>query len=104
MKESLGYMIEELPKHAKEDLCQVKIDKAKQMIKSLDLNSLDLTVLKDVLVRMSISVQDCSTIFTDKGEKNVTLLSPTHSFGITAHAPSTKVNREKRYPSGNRHR
>ncbi|XP_042158748.1 GRB10-interacting GYF protein 2-like [Oncorhynchus tshawytscha] len=31
MKEILGYMTEELPKHAKEDLDQVKIEEAKQM-------------------------------------------------------------------------
>ncbi|XP_029564674.1 uncharacterized protein LOC115159261 isoform X2 [Salmo trutta] len=70
MKEILGYMTEELPKHAKEDLDQVKIEEAKQMIKSLDFTNPDLAVLKEVLIRMSIAVQDCSTIYTQNG-KNI---------------------------------
>ncbi|KAM9516901.1 uncharacterized protein ACWYII_044168 isoform 2-T2 [Salvelinus alpinus] len=69
MKEILGYMTEELPKHAKEDLDQVKIEEAKQMIKSLDFTNPDLAVLKEVLIRMSIAVQDCSTIYTQNGKK-----------------------------------
>ncbi|XP_045074124.1 uncharacterized protein LOC121583538 [Coregonus clupeaformis] len=70
MEEILGYMTEELPKHAKEDLDQVKIEEAKQMIKSLDFTNPDLAVLKEVLIRMSIAVQDCSTIYTQNG-KNI---------------------------------
>ncbi|CAB1318246.1 unnamed protein product [Coregonus sp. 'balchen'] len=70
MEEILGYMTEELPKHAKEDLDQVKIEEAKQMIKSLDFTNPDLAVLKEVLIRMSMAVQDCSTIYTQNG-KNI---------------------------------
>ncbi|XP_034152932.1 uncharacterized protein LOC105014817 [Esox lucius] len=70
MEEILGFMTEELPKHAKEDLNQVTIDETKQMIKSLDLTNPDLAVLKVILLRMSIAVQDCSTIYFQDG-KNI---------------------------------
>ncbi|XP_028980887.2 uncharacterized protein LOC105009149 isoform X1 [Esox lucius] len=70
MEEILGFMTEELPKHAKEDLNPVTIDETKQMIKSLDLTNPDLAVLKVILLRMSIAVQDCSTIYFQEG-KNI---------------------------------
>ncbi|KAL0965752.1 hypothetical protein UPYG_G00285250 [Umbra pygmaea] len=69
MEEILQYMTEELPKHAKEDLDLVMIDETKQMIKSMDFSNPDIIVLKKVLVSMSIAVQDCSTIYTQNGEK-----------------------------------
>ncbi|KAJ7996402.1 hypothetical protein DPEC_G00236710 [Dallia pectoralis] len=46
MEEILGFMTEELPKHAKVDLNQETIDETKQMIKLLDLTNPDLEVLK----------------------------------------------------------
>ncbi|KAJ7987042.1 hypothetical protein DPEC_G00334660 [Dallia pectoralis] len=67
-EEILGFMTEELPKYAKVDLNQETIDETKQMIKSLDLTNPDLEVLKVILVRMSIAVQDCSTIYFQNGK------------------------------------
>ncbi|XP_034158338.2 uncharacterized protein LOC113528924 [Pangasianodon hypophthalmus] len=64
LKDVLRYMELELPKYQLVDLTMEQIDDLKRKIKSLDLTNPDINVLKDVLIGMSIAVQDSSTITT----------------------------------------
>ncbi|XP_056593358.1 uncharacterized protein LOC130412201 [Triplophysa dalaica] len=65
LKEVLRYMESELPKYELVDLTEEQINNLKMKIKSLNLSNPDIKNLKDVLIGMSIAVQDCSTISND---------------------------------------
>lgn len=64
LKDVLRYMEMELPKYQLVDLTKGQIDDLKRKIISLNLTNPDINILKDVLIGMSIAVQDCSTITT----------------------------------------
>lgn len=64
LKDVLRYMEMELPKYQLVDLTKGQIDDLKKKIISLNLTNPDISILKDVLIGMSIAVQDCSTITT----------------------------------------
>lgn len=64
LKDVLRYMESELPNYQSVDLTKEQIDDLKSKIKALNLTNPDIRVLKDVLIGMSIAVQDCSTITT----------------------------------------
>ncbi|XP_048011335.1 uncharacterized protein LOC125244980 [Megalobrama amblycephala] len=69
LKDVLRYMESELPKYQLVDLNKEKIDDLKRKITSLNLTNPDSNILKDVLIGMSIAVQDCSTITTKDNKK-----------------------------------
>ncbi|XP_026096977.1 uncharacterized protein LOC113068410 [Carassius auratus] len=54
----------ELPKYQLVDLTKEQIAELKEKMRSLNFTNLDINLLKDVLIGMSIAVQDCSTIIT----------------------------------------
>ncbi|XP_076836233.1 uncharacterized protein LOC143481929 isoform X2 [Brachyhypopomus gauderio] len=61
MEDVLRYMESDLPKYQWVDLTKDQIEDDKRMIKSLDLANPDINILKQVLIDMSIAVQDSST-------------------------------------------
>ncbi|XP_065116652.1 uncharacterized protein [Paramisgurnus dabryanus] len=69
LKDVLRYMESELPKYQLEDLSVEQINDLKKKISSLDLTNPDINTLKEVLIGMSIAVQDCSTIITQDNTK-----------------------------------
>ncbi|CAM4573302.1 unnamed protein product [Leuciscus chuanchicus] len=69
LKDVLRYVETELPKYQLVDLTKEKIADLKRKITSLNLTNPDITILKDVLIGMSIAVQDCSTITTKDNTK-----------------------------------
>lgn len=69
LKDVLRYMESELPKYELVDLTKEQINDLKTKIKSLNLADPDIKILKDVLIGMSIAVQDCSTIITKDNTK-----------------------------------
>ncbi|KAG7314318.1 hypothetical protein KOW79_021621 [Hemibagrus wyckioides] len=69
LKDVLRHMESELPKYYLEDLTKEGIKDLKKKITSLNLANPDINVLKEVLIGMSIAVQDCSTIITKSNEK-----------------------------------
>ncbi|KAI7793682.1 hypothetical protein IRJ41_025213, partial [Triplophysa rosa] len=69
LKDVLRYMESELPKYELVDLTKEQINDLKNKIKSLNLANPDIKILKDVLIGMSIAVQDCSTIITKDNKK-----------------------------------
>ncbi|XP_042578929.1 uncharacterized protein LOC122137236 [Cyprinus carpio] len=60
LKDVLRYMESELPKLGTKE----QITELKGKIRSLNFTNLDINLLKDVLIGMSIAVQECSTIIT----------------------------------------
>ncbi|CAM4573095.1 unnamed protein product [Leuciscus chuanchicus] len=62
LKDVLRYVETELPKYQLVDLTNEQITDLKKKIISLNLTNPDINILKDVLIGMSIAVQDCSTI------------------------------------------
>ncbi|KAM9440454.1 uncharacterized protein Hap1MRO34_025693 [Clarias gariepinus] len=69
LKDVLRYIESELPKYQSKDLTKEEIEDLKSKIRSLDLTNPDINILKYVLIRMSVAVQDCTTITTkDKQE------------------------------------
>lgn len=64
LKDVLRYVESELPKYKLVDLTKEQVADLKKKITSLDLTNPDITILKDLLIGMSIAVQDCSTITT----------------------------------------
>lgn len=64
LKDVLRYMEIELPKSDKVDLNKKQIEDLKLKIKALNLTNPDISILKDILIGMSIAVQDCTTITT----------------------------------------
>ncbi|KAK9976718.1 hypothetical protein ABG768_021923 [Culter alburnus] len=69
LKDVLRHVELELPKYQLVDLNKEKIDDLKRKITSLNLTNPDINILKDVLIGMSIAVQDCSTITTKDNTK-----------------------------------
>ncbi|XP_039509517.1 uncharacterized protein LOC120464199 [Pimephales promelas] len=69
VKDVLRYLESELPKYQLVDLTEEKITDLKKKITSLNLTNPDINILKDVLIGMSIAVQDCSTITTKDNKK-----------------------------------
>ncbi|KAL0194979.1 hypothetical protein M9458_008551, partial [Cirrhinus mrigala] len=69
LKDVLRYMELELPKYQLEDLTKKQIGELKRKITSLNFTNLDVNLLKDVLIGMSIAVKDCSTIITKNNMK-----------------------------------
>ncbi|KAL1276653.1 hypothetical protein QQF64_036276 [Cirrhinus molitorella] len=69
LKDVLRYMESELPKYQLVDLTKEQIAKLKGKITSLDFTNLNINLLKDVLIGMSVAVQDCSTIITKDNMK-----------------------------------
>ncbi|KAL0194972.1 hypothetical protein M9458_008544, partial [Cirrhinus mrigala] len=69
LKDVLRYMESELPKYQLEDLTKEQIAELKGKIRSLNFTNLDVNLLKDILIGMSIAVQDCSTIITKDNMK-----------------------------------
>ncbi|XP_052409495.1 uncharacterized protein LOC127955908 [Carassius gibelio] len=64
LNDVLRYMELELPKYQLVDLTKEQIAELKEKMRSLNFTNLDINLLKDVLIGMSIAVQDCSTIIT----------------------------------------
>ncbi|XP_051747344.1 uncharacterized protein LOC127511048 isoform X7 [Ctenopharyngodon idella] len=69
LKDVLRYVELELPKYQLVDLTEEQIADLKRKITSLNLKNPDMNILKDVLIGMSIAVQDCSTITTKDNTK-----------------------------------
>ncbi|XDV26026.1 hypothetical protein PO909_029834 [Leuciscus waleckii] len=69
LKDVLRYVESELPKYQWVDLNKEQITDLKKKITSLNLTNPDINILKDVLIGMSIAVQDCSTITTKDNMK-----------------------------------
>ncbi|KAG1928587.1 preprotein translocase subunit SecA [Pimephales promelas] len=69
LKDVLRYVESELPKYQLVDLTEEQIADLKKKITSLNLTNPDISILKDVLIGMSIAVQDCSTITTKDNTK-----------------------------------
>lgn len=69
LKDVLRYMESELPKYQLVDLTKEQIAELKGKIRSLNFTNLDINLLKDVLIGMSVAVQDCSTIITKDNVK-----------------------------------
>ncbi|XP_048036060.1 uncharacterized protein LOC125261549 [Megalobrama amblycephala] len=69
LKDVLRYIELELPKYELKDLNKEQIADLKGKITSLNLTNPDINILKDVLIGMSIAVQDCSTITTKDNMK-----------------------------------
>ncbi|XDV26047.1 hypothetical protein PO909_029851, partial [Leuciscus waleckii] len=69
LKDVLRYVESELPKYQLVDLTKEQITDLKKKITSLNLTNPDINILKDVLIGMSIAVQDCSTITTKDNTK-----------------------------------
>ncbi|KAK2892403.1 hypothetical protein Q8A67_012391 [Cirrhinus molitorella] len=69
LKDVLRYMESELPKYQFVDLTKEQIVELKCKITSLNFTNLDVNLLKDVLIGMSVAVQDCSTIITEDNMK-----------------------------------
>ncbi|KAI7793684.1 hypothetical protein IRJ41_025216 [Triplophysa rosa] len=69
LKDVLRYMESELPKYELENLNKKQINNLKKKIKSLNPTNLDINILKDVLIRMSIAVRNCSSIITKDNKK-----------------------------------
>lgn len=69
LNDVLRYMELELPKYQLVDLTKEKIAELKEKMRSLNFTNLDINLLKDVLIGMSIAVQDCSTIITKDNVK-----------------------------------
>ncbi len=69
LKDVLRYMESELPKYKLVDLTKEQIAELKAKIRSLNFTNLDINLLKDVLIGMSVAVQDCSTIITNDNVK-----------------------------------
>lgn len=67
IKDVLRYMETELPKYEKVDLSKEQIEDLKMKIKALNLTNPDISILKGILIGMSIAVQDCSTITIKDG-------------------------------------
>ncbi|KAK9976688.1 hypothetical protein ABG768_021893 [Culter alburnus] len=70
LKDVLRYVELELPKYQLVDLTEEQIADLKRKITSLNLKNPDINILKDVLIGMSIAVQDCSTI-TEKDNTKI---------------------------------
>ncbi|KAI4893737.1 hypothetical protein NFI96_026669, partial [Prochilodus magdalenae] len=64
LEDVLRYLESELPGHQLVDLNEEQIESGKTKIKSLDLANPDVSVLKEVLLGMSIAVQDSTTFTT----------------------------------------
>lgn len=62
LKDVLRYMESELPKYHSVDLTKEQIAYLKKKTTCLNFTNLDINLLKDVLIGMSVAVQDCSTI------------------------------------------
>ncbi|XP_077065732.1 uncharacterized protein LOC143718601 [Siphateles boraxobius] len=69
LKDVLRYVESELPKYKLVDLTEEQVTDLKKKIISLNLTNPDIKILKDVLIGMSIAVQDCSTITTKDNMK-----------------------------------
>ncbi|KAL2102292.1 hypothetical protein ACEWY4_001460 [Coilia grayii] len=69
LEDVLKYMERELPKYASVDLSEQDIEDGKQKIKSLDFDNPNMDTLKEVLIGMSIAVQECTTITGPNGKK-----------------------------------
>ncbi|XP_036418950.1 uncharacterized protein LOC118802510 [Colossoma macropomum] len=68
LEDVLRYLETELPKYQLVDLNKEEIESGKRKIKSLDLANPDVSILKDVLIGLSIAVQDSSTITTSDNQ------------------------------------
>ncbi|XP_066536390.1 uncharacterized protein [Hoplias malabaricus] len=62
LEDVLKYLESELPKYLLMDLTKEQIEDGKMKIRSLNLANPDISILKEVLIGMSIAVQDCTTI------------------------------------------
>ncbi|XP_058628479.1 uncharacterized protein LOC131538586 isoform X2 [Onychostoma macrolepis] len=69
LKDVLRYMESELPKYHSVDLTKEQIAEMKKKTTCLNFTNLDVSLLKDVLIGMSVAVQDCSTIITEDNMK-----------------------------------
>ncbi|KAF5880029.1 Protein translocase subunit SecA [Clarias magur] len=69
LKDVLRYMESELPKYQSKDLTKEELEDLKRNITSLDLTNPDINILKYVLIRMSVAVQDCTTITTKDNQE-----------------------------------
>ncbi|KAI4890633.1 hypothetical protein NFI96_016962, partial [Prochilodus magdalenae] len=64
LEDVLKYLESELPGHLSADLSKEQIESGKSKIKSLDLANPDISILKEVLLGLSIAVQDSTTFTT----------------------------------------